>query len=157
MKKTLAVVAVAATMMTAAIQAKANEFPLGPILGGVAGGFIGNQFGRGRGNTIATAMGAVGGLLLGQQLQRPSAPTYGGYQGYAPEPRYRRYHRSHVVTTSCDAYRNPGARAACNRGVADRNRAYQRAVERQAYSIGRGRHSLYDMQRDAAVYGRTRF
>ena len=44
MKKTLAVVAVAATMMTAAIPAKANEFPLGPILGVVAGGFIGNLF-----------------------------------------------------------------------------------------------------------------
>ena len=139
MKKTLAVVAVAATMMTAAIPAKANEFPLGPILGGVAGGFIGNQFGRGRGNTIATAMGAVGGLLLGQQLPRPSAPTYGGYQGYAPEPRYRRYHRSHVVTTSCDAYRNPGARAACNRGIAERENQRQLRLEEEAYRAGRGR------------------
>ena len=67
MRKTLAIAAVAATMMTAAIPAKANDFPLGPILGGVAGGFIGNQFGRGTGNTIATAVGAVGGVLLGQQ------------------------------------------------------------------------------------------
>ena len=131
MRKPLAIAAVAATMMPAAIPAKANDFPLGPILGGVAGGFIGNQFGRGTGNTIATAVGAVGGVLLGQQLQRPIPPTHTHtHGGYIPAP---------VVGASrCGLYRNPGARAACNRGVADRDRAYQRAVERQAYEIGRG-------------------
>ena len=87
MRKTLAIAAVAATMMTAAIPAKANDFPLGPILGGVAGGFIGNQFGRGTGNTIATAVGAVGGVLLGQQLQRPIPPTHTHtHGGYIPAP-----------------------------------------------------------------------
>ena len=43
-----------------------------------------------------------------------------------------------VVVTSCDAYQNAGARAACNRGVADRKRAEQRAIENQAYRAGRG-------------------
>ncbi len=126
MKKTLAVAAVvAATMVTGCQHASnAQNFPLGPVLGGVAGGFVGNQFGSGSGKAAATALGAVGGMLLGQQLQRPVVN-----QAPAPAP---------VVVTSCDAYQNAGARAACNRGVADRKRAEQRAIENQAYRIGRG-------------------
>ena len=126
MKKTLAVAAVvAATMVTGCQHASnAQNFPLGPVLGGVAGGFIGNQFGKGNGKAAATALGAVGGVLLGQQLQRPVVN-----QAPAPAP---------DVVGSCDMYHNAGARAACNRGVADRRRAEQRAIERQAYRIGRG-------------------
>ena len=132
MKKSLAIAVVAATMLTGCqTSAEANDQWIGPILGGVAGGFIGNQFGKGSGKTAATAFGAVSGVLLGQQLQRPVPPrhTHGGYVNQYP---------SHVVVTKCDAYYNPGAKAACNRGVADRNRAHQRAIERQAYDIGRG-------------------
>ena len=126
MKKTLAVAAVvAATMVTGCQHASnAQNFPLGPVLGGVASGFIGNQFGKGNGKAAATALGAVGGVLLGQQLQRPVVN-----QAPAPAP---------VVVGSCDMYHNAGARAACNRGVADRKRAEQRAIENQAYRIGRG-------------------
>ena len=126
MKKTLAMAVVVAASMVTGCQTSltGQNFPLGPVLGGVAGGFVGNQFGSGSGKAAATALGAVGGLLLGQQLQRPvvnQAPT--------PAP---------VVVTSCDAYQNAGARAACNRGVADRKRVEQRAIENQAYRIGRG-------------------
>ena len=136
MKKTLAIVAVAATMMTAAIPAEANDQWLGPILGGVAGGFVGNQIGKGTGNTIATAVGAVGGLLLGQQLQRrPVNPNVQPTVVYS-QPRQT---RQTVGAASCGQYRNPAARSQCNRGVADRLAAYQRAVERQAYNAGRGR------------------
>ena len=132
MKKSLAIAIVASTMLTGCqTSAEANDQWLGPILGGVAGGFIGNQFGKGTGKTAATAFGAVSGVLLGQHLQRPVSPRHmhGGYVNRAP---------AHVVVTSCDTYYNPGARAACNRGVADRNREHQRRVERQAYDIGRG-------------------
>ena len=132
MKKSLAIAAVALTMMTGCqTSTSAQDFPLGPVLGGVAGGFIGNQFGKGTGKTAATALGAVGGVLLGQQLQRPVSPrhTHGGSVNQAP---------AHVVVTGCDTYYNPGARAACNRGVADRNRARQRRIERQAYDDARG-------------------
>ena len=143
MKKSLAIAAVAVTMLTGCqTSTNVQDFPLGPILGGVAGGFIGNQFGQGTGDTVATAVGAVGGVLLGQQLQRPVSPlgqqlqrpvsprhTHGGYVNRAP---------AHIVVTGCDRYYNPGARAACNRGVADRNREHQRRVERQAYDNGRG-------------------
>jgi len=141
MKKTFAIAAVAATMMTAAIPAKANDFPLGPILGGIAGGFIGNQFGRGTGNTVATAMGAVGGVLLGQGLQSPHAPHVTHGHGY-PNYRYRNRHRPYTRgAPRCGMYSNPAARAQCNRGVADRLRAYQREVERQAYMVGRGTYN----------------
>jgi len=132
MKKSLAIAAVAATMMTAAIPAEANDQWLGPILGGVAGGFVGNQFGKGTGNTVATAVGAVGGVLLGQQLQRrPVNPNVQPTVVYS-QPRQT------VGAASCGQYRNPAVRAQCNRGVADRLAAYQRAVERQAYNLGRG-------------------
>ena len=125
MKIKIAAVVVAATMMAGCqTSSNAQNFPLGPVLGGVAGGFVGNQFGSGTGNTVATALGAVGGVLLGQQLQRPVV-------NQAPAP-------ATVVVTSCDAYQNAGARAACNRGVADRKRAEQRAIENQAYRAGRG-------------------
>ena len=128
MKKTLAVAAVVAASMVTGCQTSSTgqNFPLGPVLGGVAGGFVGNQFGSGSGKAAATALGAVGGMLLGQQLQRPVVN-----QAPAPAP-------APVVVTSCDAYQNAGARAACNRGVADRKRAEQRAIENQAYRIGRG-------------------
>tara|TARA_R110000851_G_scaffold190530_1_gene341147 strand:- start:317 stop:784 length:468 start_codon:yes stop_codon:yes gene_type:complete len=132
MKKTLTGAVVATMLVAASIPVKANDFPLGSILGGVAGGFIGNQFGKGTGKTIATALGAVGGILLGKQLHRPPH--------HVPSPHYANRTPTTVVTTSCDAYRNPGARAACNRGVADRNKAYQRRVENQAYRAGRGTH-----------------
>jgi hypothetical protein len=125
MKKTFAIAVVAATMLSGCqTSTSAQDFPLGPVLGGVAGGFIGNQFGKGNGKAAATALGAVGGVFLGQQLQRPVVN-----QAPAPAP---------VVVGSCDMYHNAGARAACNRGVADRNRARKRRVERQAYDIGRG-------------------
>ena len=126
MKKTLAVVTVVAASMVTGCQTSSTgqNFPLGPVLGGVAGGFVGNQFGNGSGKAAATALGAVGGMLLGQQLQRPVV-------NQAPAP-------ATVVVTSCDGYQNAGARAACNRGVADRKRAEQRAIENQAYRAGRG-------------------
>ena len=128
MRKSLIVAALAVSMMTVAVPAKANDQWLGPILGGVAGGFVGNQFGKGTGNTVATAIGAVGGLLLGQRLQQPQNM----YPTVYNQPRQT------VGAAACGQYRNPAARAQCNRGVADRLSAYQRAVERQAYNVGRG-------------------
>ena len=66
MKIKIAAVVVAATIMAGCqTSSNAQNFPLGPVLGGVAGGFVGNQFGSGTGNTVATALGAVGGVLLG--------------------------------------------------------------------------------------------
>jgi uncharacterized protein YcfJ len=42
----------------------------GAILGGVIGGVLGHQIGSGRGNDLATAVGAVGGAALGYNVNR---------------------------------------------------------------------------------------
>ncbi len=41
----------------------------GTAIGGVAGGILGNQIGRGGGNAVATILGAAGGAYVGNQLQ----------------------------------------------------------------------------------------
>ena len=40
-----------------------------PVLGAVAGGVIGHQFGGGRGKDVATVVGALGGGYAGNQVQ----------------------------------------------------------------------------------------
>jgi len=40
----------------------------GTLVGAGAGGYVGNQFGKGSGKTAATAAGVVGGGLLGHAL-----------------------------------------------------------------------------------------
>jgi len=42
----------------------------GTVIGAIAGGVIGNQFGGGRGKTLATVGGAVGGGVVGKEVQR---------------------------------------------------------------------------------------
>jgi surface antigen len=42
----------------------------GLVLGGVAGGLIGNQFGKGKGNVVATVAGAAIGGLVGSEIGR---------------------------------------------------------------------------------------
>lgn len=41
---------------------------LGAVVGGLAGAAAGDQFGKGRGNTIMTGIGAVGGAAAGQRI-----------------------------------------------------------------------------------------
>ncbi len=45
----------------------------GTVIGAIAGGVIGHQFGSGHGNTAATAAGAIGGGLLGNRVDRNRA------------------------------------------------------------------------------------
>ena len=42
----------------------------GAIIGGVLGGVLGHQIGGGRGNDVATAVGAVGGVAIGANVNR---------------------------------------------------------------------------------------
>ncbi len=44
----------------------------GSVLGAVAGGVIGHQFGGGRGKDVATVVGALGGGYAGNQIQELS-------------------------------------------------------------------------------------
>jgi uncharacterized protein YcfJ len=43
----------------------------GAIVGGIIGGVIGHQIGSGRGNDVATAVGAIGGAAIGANVDRP--------------------------------------------------------------------------------------
>lgn len=52
----------------------------GALIGGVAGGILGNQIGGGSGNTAATIAGAVGGAVVGNQIERNRAQPHTGYQ-----------------------------------------------------------------------------
>lgn len=47
-----------------------NKQDSGMVLGAVAGGVIGNQFGKGKGNILATAAGAVIGGIVGSEIGR---------------------------------------------------------------------------------------
>ncbi|MBS0429573.1 MAG: glycine zipper 2TM domain-containing protein [Proteobacteria bacterium] len=53
----------------------------GAVAGGVIGGVVGNQFGRGNGRAAATALGVIGGALLGNTIEaQNNAPRV--YQSY---------------------------------------------------------------------------
>ena len=43
---------------------------IGTVIGGVVGGVVGNQVGGGNGKTAATAVGVVGGAIVGHELEK---------------------------------------------------------------------------------------
>jgi outer membrane lipoprotein SlyB len=47
----------------------------GAVLGGLLGGVVGHQVGGGRGRDVATVAGAVGGALIGNQVEKSSNST----------------------------------------------------------------------------------
>jgi len=53
-----------------AVQQKGQGTGVGAVAGGVVGGVIGNQFGRGDGRTAMTVLGAVGGGLAGNEIEK---------------------------------------------------------------------------------------
>lgn len=46
----------------------------GAIMGAIAGGAMGNAIGKGSGRDLATAVGVVGGALLGDRIEGPATP-----------------------------------------------------------------------------------
>ena len=42
----------------------------GAIVGGIVGGVLGHQVGSGRGNTAATIVGAAGGAIIGNEIEK---------------------------------------------------------------------------------------
>lgn len=53
---------------------KKNDHPVAaPVVGAIAGGVLGHQFGGGRGKDIATGAGAVGGAAAGQHYNNKNA------------------------------------------------------------------------------------
>ena len=59
------------------IQQQGQASGTGAVLGGLIGGVVGHQVGSGRGKDVATVAGAVGGALLGNQIEKSSAGKTG--------------------------------------------------------------------------------
>jgi outer membrane lipoprotein SlyB len=82
---------------------------VGGVGGAVVGGLLGNQVGSGRGRTLATVAGAVGGAYAGNRIERNvKAETYtdvrvkmavGGYRTFTEKgaPRYHNGERVRVL------------------------------------------------------------
>jgi len=52
------------------VELKGNATGLGAVAGGVTGAVVGNQIGRGNGNTAMTILGAAGGALAGNEIEK---------------------------------------------------------------------------------------
>jgi len=98
----------------------------GALVGGLTGGLLGNTIGKGSGRTAAILGGAILGTIVGAELA-------GGNRGYG-QPQQQ---RTVVTVGQCNNISNAGARASCERGVAEKDRAAQRQAEQSAYQCGR--------------------
>ena len=97
----------------------------GAVIGGLAGGLLGNTIGSGDGRTAATVGGAILGTIIGAELA-------GGNRGHGEAQQ-----RTRVTVQECNHISNAGARAACEQGVAERDRQRQQQAEDLAYQCGR--------------------
>lgn len=52
------------------VELKGSATGLGAVAGGVTGAVVGNQIGRGNGNTAMTLLGAAGGALAGNEIEK---------------------------------------------------------------------------------------
>ena len=98
----------------------------GALIGGLTGGLLGNTIGKGSGRTAAILGGAILGTIVGAELA-------GGNRGYG-QPQQQ---RTVVTVGQCNNISNAGARASCERGVAEKDRESQRQAEQNAYQCGR--------------------
>ena len=70
----------------------------GAVMGGVAGGAIGNQIGHGSGRAAATAIGIIGGAMLGNQIEGPGSPNTQTVQRCTTQTGYETRTVGHNVT-----------------------------------------------------------
>ncbi|MDA8109472.1 MAG: glycine zipper 2TM domain-containing protein [Betaproteobacteria bacterium] len=57
------------------VEVKGQGTGLGAVAGGVAGAVLGNQMGNGNGRTVMTLVGAAGGALAGNQIEKSARTT----------------------------------------------------------------------------------
>ena len=125
-------VALCAFQVHASPQANAEEFNVGSIIGGLFGGVLGSTVGKGSGKLWATGTGAVLGTIVGTNLGKNNRNTHAHSD-------YNQYYnqRANATYSPCARIVNDGARAACERGVAERHQIAQRQAEQRAYECGR--------------------
>ena len=136
MKKFLLVgtclIALCAFQVHASPQANAGDFNVGSVVGGLFGGVLGSTVGKGSGKLWATGTGAVLGTIVGTNLGKNNRNTHAHSD-------YNQYYnqRANATYSPCARIVNDGARAACERGVAERHQIAQRQAEQRAYECGR--------------------
>ena len=125
-------IALCAFQVHASPQAHAEEFNVGSIIGGLFGGVLGSTVGKGSGKLWATGTGAVLGTIVGTNLGKNNRNTHAHSD-------YNQYYnqRANATYSPCARIVNDGARAACERGVAERHQIAQRQAEQRAYECGR--------------------
>ena len=102
----------------------------GAVIGGLTGGLLGNTIGKGDGRTAAIIGGAIVGTIVGAELA-------GGNRNRShSQPQQR----TRVTVGQCNHISNAGVRAACEQGVAERDRQRQQQAEDLAYQCGRYGH-----------------
>jgi len=110
----------------------------GTVIGGLTGAVVGNQFGKGNGNVAATALGAVIGAIsgnaVGAHMDRPVPAGQTVIVREQPRVVYRDRTPDYNRSRHRCSYYDRGERAACLRGIADRERSEQKARERRAYN-----------------------
>lgn len=57
------------------VKEKAQGSGAGAVIGAIAGGVVGHQFGGGRGKDVATAAGAIGGGFAGNEIEKRARAT----------------------------------------------------------------------------------
>ena len=97
----------------------------GAVIGGLTGGLLGNTIGKGDGRTAAIIGGAIVGTIVGAELA--------GANRSHSQPQQR----TRVTVGQCNHISNAGVRAACEQGVAERDRQRQQQAEDLAYQCGR--------------------
>ena len=127
-------VALGAFQAHASPQANAEQLNVGSVIGGLFGGVLGSTVGKGSGKLWATGAGAVLGTIVGTNLggkRNQNTHAHSDYNQSYYQP------RANATYSPCARIVNNGARAACERGVAERHQIAQREAERRAYECGR--------------------
>ena len=130
-------IALCAFQVHASPQANAEQFNIGSVIGGLFGGVLGSTVGKGSGKLWATGAGAVLGTIVGTNLGGKRNQNTQAHSDYNQWPLHHDQQAADATYSPCARITNAGARAACERGVAERHQIAQREAERRAYECGR--------------------
>jgi len=130
-------------LLAASPQALADDY-VGTAIGGIAGAVIGSQFGGGSGQLATTAIGAIiGGQVANNLSQRNRDPRFYNADPYGVPPNPYVVQRAYQLPadacagqTQYNGQYNPGAAQAYCRGQQDYLRQRQQQLEQEAYAAG---------------------
>lgn len=110
----------------------------GTLLGAGAGGLLGSQFGSGKGKLVTTAIGTLGGAMIGNNVGNTLDKA--NQHSHVPVPKSRPIingTQTQITTFSeCLEFAPGPVRSACERGVQKRIAEKQRRDEDAAFNKG---------------------